>query len=562
MDEDEQENHAPHLEMSFMPNTIEHLGARLYSTMPPVIAELIANSYDADATEVHIELRDSGEAKEIIVRDDGHGMSFDEINDNFLKIGRNRRDDTQGSQSPNGRAVIGKKGLGKLSFFGIAHTIKVSTINTGKRNTFSLEWSNIVGGNANQIKNYEPDMLEYNTATHDPNGTTITLSNIQRISDFDAESLADNLSRIFIIDSGFDIYVKRNDEDDILLTNERRYSTLNADIEWDVPADISVDSDYDKAANVTGHLITAKTPISPSTNMRGITLYSRKKLVNLPEYFSDSTSSHFFSYLTGWLEVDFIDDMDEDVIETNRQSLNWEHPEIAKLRAYLQQLVRWLERDWRTKRAARQEQKITESTGINIAEWRGTLSDEVRSQLDPLIGALRKDSELPEREADSIKGFENLYKLIPPYPFYQWRHLNPTLQTTTFEYYKAGNYYHAVLEGAKKYIGEVKLKSGSQLTDLNLLQNVFAATPPKLAIVARYSKSNGEPFEQRTLDNISNGYKLLAEAMWRAFRNPISHEEVDELRTSGLYTEQDCLDALSILSYLFNRLDNSVVNTS
>ncbi|PJB98055.1 MAG: ATP-binding protein, partial [Nitrosopumilales archaeon CG_4_9_14_0_8_um_filter_34_10] len=48
-----------------------------------VVSELIANSYDADAKEVKILLKDSGD-KEIVVSDNGHGMSFDEINKSFL----------------------------------------------------------------------------------------------------------------------------------------------------------------------------------------------------------------------------------------------------------------------------------------------------------------------------------------------------------------------------------------------------------------------------------------------------------------------------------------------
>ena len=46
------------LKMTFTPNTIEHLGVRMYSTLPPVIAELIANSQDADASRVDIFLKD------------------------------------------------------------------------------------------------------------------------------------------------------------------------------------------------------------------------------------------------------------------------------------------------------------------------------------------------------------------------------------------------------------------------------------------------------------------------------------------------------------------------
>ena len=102
--------------MKFDPKVIEHLGVRMYSTIPPVLGELIANAYDADATKVEIMLYDK-EEKKIVIRDDGLGMSFDDINEKFLVIGRNRREG--GDTTLGGRKVIGKKGLGKLSFFGI-----------------------------------------------------------------------------------------------------------------------------------------------------------------------------------------------------------------------------------------------------------------------------------------------------------------------------------------------------------------------------------------------------------------------------------------------------------
>ena len=59
------------LEMTFDPNTIEHLGIRMYSTLPPVLAELIANGYDADAKNIEIGLIDdqlNKEMQEIFVK--------------------------------------------------------------------------------------------------------------------------------------------------------------------------------------------------------------------------------------------------------------------------------------------------------------------------------------------------------------------------------------------------------------------------------------------------------------------------------------------------------------
>ena len=102
--------------MRFDPRTIEHLGIQMYSTLPPVIAELVSNSYDAEAEKVKIRLFDEYE-KKIIIEDDGHGMSFQDINSKFLLIGRNRREAESSQKSANGkRFVVGKKGLGKLAF--------------------------------------------------------------------------------------------------------------------------------------------------------------------------------------------------------------------------------------------------------------------------------------------------------------------------------------------------------------------------------------------------------------------------------------------------------------
>lgn len=106
------------LSMTFDPRTIEHLGIRMYSTLPPVIAELVSNAYDAEANNVIIKLYESNASdnstgnKKIEILDDGHGMTYDEVNDHFLVIGRNRREGTGDSsiqRSKNGkRLVIGK----------------------------------------------------------------------------------------------------------------------------------------------------------------------------------------------------------------------------------------------------------------------------------------------------------------------------------------------------------------------------------------------------------------------------------------------------------------------
>jgi len=545
------------LKMTFDPNTIEHLGVRMYSTLPPVLAELIANSYDADAENIKLNLKDDTANKEITIEDDGIGMSFDDINSKFLRIGRNRRDDDGDHASAKGRKAIGKKGLGKLSFFGISHEIEIATKKDGKLNVFIMRWEDIKGAD----KEYSPVIVKKDEACGAAeHGTTITLRNLQRDSDFLPEDIATSLSKIFIIDASFKITLQHNSGTPIEVTNERKYAGLDKEIEWDVPADIGMESEYSRKSQVTGHLIATEKPISPKTNMRGVVLFSRNKLVNQAEYFSDSESSHFFSYLTGWLEVDFIDDIAEDVIETNRQSLIWDHPEMAELRIYLQSMIRWLEKDWRNKRAAKRENKLSETTGVNIPEWFSKLPTEIRDQVKPLIQTLERDSELPvEAMGSAVK---KIHGLIPEYAFYHWRYMHPEVQKASKQYYEDENYYTAFLETAKVYINAVKNKSGSTIEDAApMMENVFKLASPVLSVTENFKRTDGTDFDPDTIKNIKNAHREFSHGIVVGGRNVVAHEVVSDLKDSGLFTEKDCLDALSLLSHLFYRLDRSTKMT-
>lgn len=550
------------LEMTFTPNTIEHLGVRMYSTVPPVLAELIANSYDADAKNVKVQLKDDGQ-KEIIVSDDGHGMTADEINRKFLRIGRNRRHEETSQTSPGGRKVVGKKGLGKLSFFGVAHEIEVQTTKDQIRNTFVLKWDEILKHEEDEDPtkqtNYSPTVLEYNAGTSGASsGTVITLRSIQRETEFNAESIADSLSKIFIIDPDFKISVQRNGEPEIILDNDRKYASLKTEVEWDVPNDVDQAAiNYLREKGIKGHLMATEKPISPKTNMRGVTLFSRKKLVNAPDYFSESTSSHFYSYLTGFLEVDFVDDLDEDVIGTNRQSLDWKHPATKELGEKLRELMKWLERDWRKKRKEKRQDKITQSTGIDIGDWLGKVPPEIESKVRPVIEALVGDSELPDEIGSAV--VQNVHELVPEYPRLHWRHLHPEIQRVSKTYYQNGDYYTAFLEGAKRYINAVRTKSSSTVhDDAPMMEAVFKIDGGVLSVTDRYKKANGTDFADDTIKNIKNAHQRFSSGVVLGGRNVVAHEEVVELRESALFSEQDCLDMLSLLSHLFNRLDNSV----
>src|SRR5436190_11642621 len=70
-------------------SVLNHLGRNLYRNFITVLGEAISNSWDADATDVWIIVdRDAGK---FVIKDDGVGMSADEFQTKFLKIGYSKR---------------------------------------------------------------------------------------------------------------------------------------------------------------------------------------------------------------------------------------------------------------------------------------------------------------------------------------------------------------------------------------------------------------------------------------------------------------------------------------
>lgn len=370
-----EEGHIDELQMRFDPRTIEHLGIQMYSTLPPVIAELVSNSYDADAKEVTISLFDEG-SKNIIVEDDGHGMSFQEINNKFLLIGRNRRitEDSQKSESGK-RDVIGKKGLGKLAFFGIAEHIRIETVRNNKRTIFELDWKEIKKINESENpgvpnKPYAPKLIEKEVEVDKKQGTKMILSRIKRKSEFAPRHLAMSLAKAFQIfnESDFKTTIYHNSEEEpVNVSNELRYNNIDISYEWNFPKDLKPKIDYGFADLIEGKLISAKDTV-PS-DMRGVALFSRGKLVNNYNFLDVKATSHGYSYITGWLDVDFIEEFEGDVISTNRQSLNWELGETSELKNYLEQVYRAFFNEQKEDKRKQKEEEVKKVTGVDLEEW-------------------------------------------------------------------------------------------------------------------------------------------------------------------------------------------------
>jgi len=104
---------------------LRELGERLVGKPYIALAELIKNSYDADAFEATIEF--APEEDRIEVRDDGHGMTLDEFSDFWMRIGTTHKTEKRVSKDLE-RPMTGSKGVGRLAVQFLARHLKIATV--------------------------------------------------------------------------------------------------------------------------------------------------------------------------------------------------------------------------------------------------------------------------------------------------------------------------------------------------------------------------------------------------------------------------------------------------
>jgi signal transduction histidine kinase len=99
---------------------LRELGERLVGRPYIALAELVKNSYDADASEVVIKFAQD----RIEVTDDGHGMSLEDFKRKWLRIGSTHKE--REAVSPRlGRPLTGSKGVGRLAVQLVANQLEI-----------------------------------------------------------------------------------------------------------------------------------------------------------------------------------------------------------------------------------------------------------------------------------------------------------------------------------------------------------------------------------------------------------------------------------------------------
>jgi hypothetical protein len=396
-------------------SVLDHLGLNLYSNIPAVISEVVANSWDADATTVTIDIdRDSGR---ITVSDDGIGMSQGDLNDRFLFVGYRRRDN-QPTKTAKGRHVMGRKGIGKLSLFAIAKTIQVETAKDGTTSGLVMRADDIRAQMQEKEGEYHPDPLpasEISVAA----GTRITLSDLRLNPNAGTvTALRRRLARRFSIigpDHGFEVTVNgepiKVSDRDFYPKIEYLWSLGDVGDQYEKLCSkalkkkrLSGTVDAGKGWTVSGWVGTVDTQKSITEETNIIPVLAWGKLIHEDLLAAVKPAGLFAKYVMGELHADFVDDdKADDIATSDRQSLKEDDPRFAALTAYLRDTVlREVGNSWRDWRRDNALDKARENPIIE--EWYTSLGPDARKAAKTLFG---KIGNMTGDESDRIELYKN-----------------------------------------------------------------------------------------------------------------------------------------------------------
>lgn len=190
--------------ISIDPRILELLGPNLYTNIYYILAELIANAYDANAKNVYI-IKDS--EGNIVVEDDGHGMAYDEGVQDFLNVARESRTNDENTfvyGSNKQRKKMGRKGVGKLAALSISENVEVKTIKDGDKSGFIL--SRNIGEDRRLKSINDNDIQFYKIKDH---GTSILMRNPSYDIHKTLKAAKRNLLKIFpLVNNDFKIHIQ------------------------------------------------------------------------------------------------------------------------------------------------------------------------------------------------------------------------------------------------------------------------------------------------------------------------------------------------------------------
>ena len=127
------------------------LGEQLVARPSIALAELVKNAYDADATQVQVTFEEVGKrGGSIIVEDNGHGMTFEEIEGGWMRIAASGK--RTNTKSPKyHRSLTGAKGIGRFATRRLGKRLELRSVvklldGTKEAIAVKFDWSDFTSG--------------------------------------------------------------------------------------------------------------------------------------------------------------------------------------------------------------------------------------------------------------------------------------------------------------------------------------------------------------------------------------------------------------------------------
>lgn len=174
------------------------LGIQNFTSDESAVLELVKNAYDAEAINLTLEFKNNS----LIIKDDGKGMSDEDIKRHWMHIGKSDKGYEVLDKYNNKRIQAGSKGVGRFALARLGEHIELFS---KKKDSNGILWKT----------DWNNSTIEY-TDLYDETGTRIqikslrnnwTLSRIKNLTKYLEKTYNDSAMKINIISGGYNVVV-------------------------------------------------------------------------------------------------------------------------------------------------------------------------------------------------------------------------------------------------------------------------------------------------------------------------------------------------------------------
>lgn len=399
----------PKFQMSINLQVLNHLGLNLYSNTSAVLSEVVANAWDADATEVNIQISSDN----IVITDNGIGMNLSDINNKYLTVGYQKRSES-GESLVLHRTVMGRKGIGKLSLFSIANIVEVYSQKDGELNGFKID-TNSLKEAIKTNDTYYPVELPTDGIEFKEHGTKIVLSNLKKKRTASlATHLRQRLARRFAVigkKNKFRVFINGKE----ITISDRNYLS-KAQCVWmflpekeadkyrddlkaqtksekiklikELPSTVTIE---ESSYHITGWIATCSEPkeLDDDENLNRIVIMVRGKMAKEDIFSEIGTTALYSKYIFGELSADFLDlDNEADITTSSRQDFFEDDERYIALKQFIKKALSSIRNDWEETRSASGVEEACKYVVVN--DWYKELKGDDKKSAKKLFGKINQ----------------------------------------------------------------------------------------------------------------------------------------------------------------------------